>query len=165
MRMLMLGILAVALISLGCQQLGQSEVEEGATSKTADGEIPGTRSPNDLDPITAERWIDDVRVGRALDINGQVPTSEVTDTFSAVSTIHVSIEVTDAPAGSMIRLTVSDPTGDPVWSEEKPVSPGLSHLSFSVDGEELGPGTYRAGLIIGDEMIRSSSFVVKEDKA
>ena len=161
-RTLLLGVLAVALTCFGCH-LGQSGVEEGATTGTADGEIPGTRSPNDLDPITAELWIDDVRVGRGLDINGQVPIADVTDTFSEKATIHVSMEVTDAPAGSMVMMTVSDPAGVRLWSEEKPVSPGLSHLSFSLSGSELGPGDYRAELIVGDELVKSRSFLVKDD--
>ncbi len=153
--------MALALLSLGCglTQTG----EDGAIARTADREIPGTHSPYDLDPITAERWIDDVRVGRDLDVNNSVPEGALSNAFSADDPIHVSMEVTNAPAGTMVRMSVVDGrTRQRVWSQEAPVSPGRSHLSFSLSAEELGAGYFRAEVLVGDETVVARSFVVDE---
>lgn len=60
-------IVLAASLAIGC---GSDPVEPGATTATHDQEIPGTHAPNDLDPITAQRWVDDVRLGKALGQDG-----------------------------------------------------------------------------------------------
>src|SRR5688572_15612980 len=150
MRMdkLMAGLI-VSLLCVGCGT--QSEVEEGATTTTSAREIPGTHSPADLDPITAARWIDEVKIGRKVDANGQVPQTDVTDTFAANDRIHVSMEVTDAPSGSVIAVTlINKATGQRIWNEKKPVEAGRSHLTFILNASELGPGGYGAEVRVGD---------------
>ncbi len=156
--------LGTAILFVGCG-MTQSDVEEGATTKTSNMEIPGTHSPQDLDPITARRWIDDVKLGRKLDVNGHVAQTDVTDSFLANDPIHVSMEVTDAPSGSVIGMTVINTSnGQSVWTQQKPVEPGRSHLAFSMSGQELGAGEYRAEVRVGDEPVALRPFVVSSKK-
>lgn len=155
----------LTLFCIGCG-LMQSDVEPGATATTSASEIPGTHSPADLDPITAARWIDDVRVGRKVDANGQVPKVDVTDTFAADDRINLSMEVTDAPSGSVVAVTVvNKTTGQRVWSQEKPVEAGRSHLNFILSASELGPGGYGAEVRVGDEPVALRRFVVNDTQA
>jgi hypothetical protein len=156
--------LTLAFLCLGCG-LG-TEVENGATTRAADQEIPGTHAPDDLDPYTAQRWIDHVMVGRELDVNESVPSAGVTNSFATDDQIHVSMEVTDAPAGSVVAMTVINGlTGEQVWHEEKPIQAGRSHLAFSLDADDLGAGRYRAAVTVGDEEVANRAFVVNESKA
>jgi len=152
-------ILAVALICAGC---GFTQTaEDGAITRTSESEIPGTHSPEDLDPITAQRWIDDVQVGRALDMNNRVPGTASADTFTLSDTIYVSMEVTDAPAGSAVRVTIMNRvTGESLWSREKSVPPGRSHLHFNLGARTLGAGDYRVEVVVGDEPVATRSFKV-----
>jgi hypothetical protein len=151
--------LAVLGLATACAP-GAPEAEPGATPTTAPSELPGDNSPADLDAITAERWVDHVRLGRGLDPDGKVPDHMATDAFGADEEIWISMEVTDAPVGSRVRVNVRDPeTRQTVWTEERPVEPGASHLGFSID-EGLAPGDYRAEVIIGDERVADRTFQV-----
>jgi hypothetical protein len=159
-KLLVVAAAALAL-TIGCGT-GQDEpevVEPGATRTTAQGELPGDHAADDLNPVTAQRWVDHVRMGRGLDADGKVPDDMATDEFASHDPIWVSMEVTDAPVGSKIRLTVQDPdTNKTVWTAEKAVEPGASHLGFSID--DLAPGTYLAQVVIGDERVADRRFQV-----
>jgi hypothetical protein len=163
MTMLQKGTLAAALalaaLSIGCAGSDPQPTEPGATPTTADSELPGDNSASDLDPLTAERWVDHVRVGRGLDPDGKVPDHMATDAFGSDEEVWISMEVTDAPVGSRIRINVQDPdTRQTVWTAEKAVEPGASHLGFSID--DLAPGEYRAEVVIGDERVADRTFQV-----
>ncbi len=152
----------VAALAFGCAEEPAPAVEEGAPTAAQDREIPGTHSPNDLDPITAQRFVDRVRIGRDLDADGQVPTEAEGEEFDAASTVHVSLEATDAPAGSVIRLNVlEDGTERPVWTEELEVPAGRSFVNFTIDGGELASGAYRAEIVIGDETVANRDFRIR----
>jgi hypothetical protein len=145
---------------VGCGPGSARDREPGATNSTSGSEIPGAHSPEDLDPITAQRFIDHVRLGREVDSEGKVPEDGVASRFSAAEPIHVSMEVTDAPAGSVVRLSVRDASTDrTLWSEDGKVEGGRSYLTFTVD-DELAPGTYRVDVIIGDEVVARKEFQV-----
>lgn len=156
---------SLMLLCIACGGM-RSDVEEGATTTTSASEIPGAHAPADLDPITAQRWIDDVRVGRQVDARSQVPQTDVTDTFAADERIHVSMEVTDAPSGSVIAVTVIDgTTGRRLWGQEKPAEAGRSHLAFSLRASELSPGRYDVEVRVGDERVALRPLVVKDTQA
>ena len=144
-------IVLVCAAAVGC---GGGEAEPDATLETSDQEIQGASDRDDLDPVTAQSYVDHVQVGTSVDVNGKVADGMESDRFSPPETIFVSMEVTDAPAGSLIRLTLFDDAGDQeVWTEELPVQAGVSHLYFSLDADDIEPGAYRAEVIIGDERV------------
>jgi hypothetical protein len=158
------GLLGTGLLA-GCDEAPrESYVEPGATTRVSQGEIPGRQSPSDLSPITAQRYVDEVRLGRGLDPEGQVPRDLVSQTFASGSPIYLSMEVTDAPAGSLIQASLLDAaTAEKVWSAQKSVPAGQSYLSFKVD-DSLPRGSYRAQLIIGDETVALREFEVIEEQ-
>ncbi len=158
---LTLGLMGGLLLA-GCGSSPRGSVEPGATAAVSESEIPGRHSPDDLDPLTAQRFVDHVRLGRDVDVEGQVPPQLVARTFATGSPIYVSLEVTDAPAGSLIQVALVDSaTTEQVWSDRKPVPAGRSYLSFKVD-DRLPLGSYLARVTIGDETVARREFEVVE---
>jgi len=160
-----LTLLLVAGLSSACGT-SDSYVEPGATTTTHEREIPGANSPTDLDPLTAQRYIDHVRIGHEVDPEGQVPSGREAGAFRASEPLYVSMEVTDAPAGSKVRLSIRDrETNALVWSNEGTVEAGKSYLTFEVGSGKLAHGDYRADVIIGDETVARREFQVLEHNA
>jgi len=156
-----LAVLAATALSASCGPQAPGDAEPGAITETSRMEIPGAHSPDDLDPLTAQRWIDNVHLGRALDTSGKVPVAEEADRFATGEDVLLSMEVTDAPAGSIIQVAVfNSETQQNTWSDEKAVPAGQSHLNFSLSGDDLSPGRYRAEIIIGDETVAKRRFEV-----
>ena len=150
-------IIVLVGVTFGC---GSGYREAGATPAASDHEIPGTHAANDLDPLTAARYIDDVRLGHAIDPEGKVPQDVESSVFRAHDDVHLSMEVTDAPAGSEVLVSVYDAaTHALVWSDRKTVEPGRSYLDFVID-DDLEPGRYDTHVIVGDEVAANRSFEV-----
>jgi len=151
-------VIVLAGATFGCDRFGYREA--GAAPEASDQELPGSHSPGDLDPLTARGYIDDVRLGHALDPEGKVPTERETSVFHPRDDVHLSMEVTDAPAGSEVLVSVYDATTHAlVWSDRKVVKPGRSYLDFVID-DDLEPGRYETHVIIGDEVAANRPFQV-----
>jgi len=131
------------------------EPEPGATTEVVDREIPGMHASNDLDPVTANRWIDDVR------LDGTPTPGE----FHAGETVLVTMRVNDAPAGSVVRVSIHDAGDREVWVDERPVSREEPRLSFSITAHRLGSGAYEARVLVGDEIVARRSFAVTSSRA
>jgi hypothetical protein len=135
--------------------------EPEAPPSTSQEEIPGTTSPSDLSAPTAQSYVDDVYVGRQVDPNGEIPESQRSDSFRTGEKVVVGMEVTDAPAGSAVRVTVQDAdSNNQVWTAERDVPAGRTHMHFSIDEGKLPRGKYRAKVIIGDETVAERDFEV-----
>jgi len=165
----MLCVLAAAGLAVGCGDTSKEEtatLEEGATPRTAQHELDGTRDPSDLDPITAQRWIDNVRMGHGVDPAGKIPEDMNGDNFGTNDPVYISMEVTDAPAGSKVRVAIFDKATDrEVWTAEQSVAPGKTYLTFNIDRGKLPTGEYRAEVIVGDETVANRTFAVTEHRA
>jgi hypothetical protein len=136
--------------ALGC---AETSPEPGATTAIQEREIPGGHSPQDLDPLTAQRWIDEVRLGTSVDEQGSVVSGESQARFSPETPIYVSMRVADAPAGSVVRVAVYDAAEQEVWSEERSVGTEEPYLSFKIEEGRLDVGRYEARVIVGDERV------------
>jgi hypothetical protein len=156
-------IVLAAAFAIGCG--AEPVVEPGATSKTYSDEIPGTHAPNDLDPITAQRWIDDVRLGKMIGEDGVVAEEAAATRFNASEPIHVSMRVSDAPAGSVIKVAVLNQAGTEVWSDQRAVIAGAEHLQFTIDEGSLSAGSYETRVIVGDERVANKRFDVTATNA
>jgi hypothetical protein len=156
-----IAVIVVGLIAaVGCK----SEVEPGATTAVSHGEIPGQHSPSDLDPLTAQRFVDHVRVGSDVDPAGQVPQHLVANTFTSDVPIYVSLEVTDAPAGSLVEVALFDAAStEEVWSEQRTVDNDTPTMSFRIK-DRLPLGRYRAQVMIGDETVARREFIVVDER-
>ena len=146
---LCLSILAAA-VTLRC-----SEPEPGATTEVVEQEIPGTHDSRDLDPLTAHLWIDDVRLDGAV----------TPGRFGTGDTVLVSMRVTDAPSGSVVKVMILDAGSREVWADERQVRPKDPRLNFTVTGQRLGEGTYEARVLVGDEVVARRHFEVSSGHA
>lgn len=150
---------------VGCGRGASDDAEPGATTATYESEIPGRHSGDDIGPFTARRFVDHVRLGFELDAEDKVPDGRTARAFREGDAVHLSMEVTDAPAGSVIRVSIHDAATDRrMWDEERTVAPGKSYLGFSLD-RALTPGTYRADVIIGDEVVARREFQISHREA
>ena len=135
--------------------------EPNAPPTTSKAELPGTSSESDLSAVTAERYVDDVYLGHRVDPTGEIPQDQRSERFRKGEDVVIGMEVTDAPAGSAIRVTVQSADSEQqVWTAERPVPAGQTHMHFDVDENKLSQGKYRAKVIIGDETVAERDFEV-----
>jgi hypothetical protein len=106
--------------------------------------------------------IDQVRLGFGLNREGRVSTGCAASTFSLSDPIHLSMQVTDAAAGSVVHVSVRDVlTKRIAWSEARPVTPGSSFLTFEI-GRALAVGRYQAESTLGGAATTPWTFVVHD---
>jgi hypothetical protein len=154
---------AVVMVLAGCAESDKpvEPAEPGAVQKTHRGEIDGRHDGTDLDSITAQRWVDRVHVGRTVNPSGKIEEADRADVFRPGESVYLSMEVTDAPAGSAVQVSVVDAeTENQLWSDTKQVEAGRSHLVFQIDPAKLGSGEYRAEVYVGDERVARREFEI-----
>jgi hypothetical protein len=106
--------------------------------------------------------IDQVRLGFGLNPEGRVSPGCAASTFSLHDPIHLSMQVTDAAAGSVVHVSVRDVVTQRIaWSEARPATPGHSFLTFEIGGA-LAVGRYRAESTFGGEARNPRPFVVHD---
>ena len=111
---------------------------------------------------TTSSRIDQVQLGFGLDLDGRVSPGCATSTFSQNDPIHLSMQVTNARAGSVVLVSVRDVvTRRVAWSEARPVTAGRSFLTFEI-GRKLAVGRYRAESTLGGETTNPREFVVHD---
>ena len=110
----------------------------------------------------APNFIDQVWLGFALNLEGRVSPGCAASTFSLRDPIHLSMQVNDASADSVLRVSVRDVVSHRiVWSEARPVTPGRSSHTFAI-GRELAVGRYSVESSLGGPATSPRSFVVHE---
>ncbi len=104
--------------------------------------------------------IEQLRLGFGLDLEGNVTPGCTASSFGVHDPIHLSLKIGEAPAGSVVRVSVRDTvTRHVAWSQEKPVPAGHSYLTFEI-GRNLAEGRYRAESTVGDETASTRDFLV-----
>ena len=117
----------VSIVAVGC---GRDETAEPpATTTTV--EQPGTTSPADVAPTTAQSWIDDVTIGSELAADGSMVPGKTGDDFAPGQPIHLTMEVGDAPPASSVKVVWYGPNETKINEENKPVVSGQKYLSFT----------------------------------
>lgn len=158
---LALGTLLVA--SFGCKK-AEYTTETGATQppQTATtAEIAGTTNPNDLSPITAQYYIDDVKVGNGMGTDGLIGTDMTTDLFTAGQPIYLTMKVNDAPATAGVKVVWYGPNDTKINEESKSIALGSKTLSFEAPNtSKWAIGGYHAEVWIGDEKVKSENFKI-----
>lgn len=156
-------LVLVSIVAVGC---GRDETAEPpATTTTV--EQPGTASPSDIAPTTAQSWIDDVTIGSELAADGSMVAGRTGDDFAPGQPIHLTMEVGDAPPASTVKVVWYGPNETKINEENKPVVSGQKYLSFTAqDTASWAKGDYRAEVWIGDEKVNTQQFqIVDADKA
>lgn len=109
--------------------------------------------------VNASR-LDQVRLGFGLDTEGRVSSGCAASTFALRDPIHLSMQVTDATAGSVVSVSIREVNTNRVaWSEERPVPLGNSYQTFAI-GRGIAKGRYRAVSSLGGEATKPWPFVV-----
>lgn len=155
-----LSIAAMALVGVIAFGCGRDETAEPpATTTTV--EQPGTTSPSDIAPTTAQSWIDDVTIGHELAADGSMATGKGGDDFAPGQPIYVTMEVGDAPPNSTVKVVWYGPNETKIGEENKPVVAGQKYLSFETkDTAKWAKGDYRAEVWIGDEKVNTQQFQI-----
>lgn len=137
---------------------GRDETAEPpATTTTV--EQPGTASPSDIAPTTAQSWLDDVTIGSELGADGAMATGKTGDDFAPGQPIHIAIETGDAPPNSVVKIVWYGPNETKIGEENKPVVAGQKYLNFTAtDTASWAKGDYRAEVWIGDEKVNTQQF-------
>ena len=151
---------AMTVVAFGC---GRDETAEPpATTTTA--EQAGTTSPSDVNPVTAQTWIDDVTMGSELAADGSMATGKTGDDFAPGQTAYLTMEVGDAPPNSQVKVVWYGPNETKIGEDTKPVVSGQKYLNFSADTKGWAKGDYRAEVWIGDEKVNTQQFNIVDAK-
>ena len=152
-------ILSVTMVFVAC---GRDETAEPPAS-TVTTEQAGTASPSDIAPTTAQSWIDDVTIGSELAADGSMVVGKTGDDFAPGQTVHLSMEVGDAPPNSIVKVVWYGPNETKIGEENKPVVAGQKYLAFSSgDTKSWAKGDYRAEVWIGVEKVNTQQFNITD---
>lgn len=106
--------------------------------------------------------VDQVHLGFGLDPQGRVSPGCVASTYSLHDPIHLSMQVSDAVAGSLVQVSVRNvATQGLAWHEARQVASGRSSLTFAI-GRDLPVGRYRVDTTLGGVATNAREFAVHE---
>jgi hypothetical protein len=164
-----LALAALVTASFGCMKTETTEGRSPQTATTA--EIAGTTNPDDLNPIAAHAYIDDVTMGHMLNADGtmmaghmsgetgDMPMEHVSDTFAPGQPVHLSMRVSDAPADAAVKVVWYGPNDTLIAEDQKNIPAGATILAFSATDTSKWPiGDCRAEVWIGDEKVSTKQF-------
>ncbi|HXG57451.1 MAG TPA: hypothetical protein VNL91_00315 [Thermoanaerobaculia bacterium] len=151
-----------ALVMGGCKKTEETVGADTAPGQTTTtGEIAGTASPGDLNPVSAQAYVDDVTIGHEVGSDGTIPAGHTGDDFKAGDPIHVAMKVKDAPAGAAVKVVWMGPNETKIGEEQKDVPPGATSLTFTASNtRRWAKGDYRAEVWIGDERVNTQQFQI-----
>jgi len=156
-------------VGIACRTHEQAQVDDPDDTATVatEKEIPATDREGDLNPIEAQTMIDDVTIGKEVGTDGMIATEDQGDDFAPGQTVYLTMNVADAPAGSVVKVAWYGPGEQKVGDQEKTVETGAKYLTFeTADTSSWQKGDYRAEVWIGDEKVNTQQFqIVDADKA
>jgi hypothetical protein len=140
-----------------------SQSSEGAVTQTTEQEIAGTSNANDLNPMSAQKMIDDVTIGHKVEADGTIAAANQGDDFAPGDPVYIVMKVADAPASSKVKVAWYGPGETKIADEEKPVPAGAKNLQFEqTKTKSWAKGDYRAEVWIGDEKVNTQEFNVTD---
>jgi hypothetical protein len=157
--LLLIGLLPFA---LACQTTEEAEVDdaEDTAPVTSEQEAPGTEHAEDLNPVEAQTMVDDVTIGTMAGADGMIALENQTDDFAPGEKVVLSMNVSDAAAGTAVKVAVFGPGEVRVTENEQQVAEGAKYLTFEVDTTGWEKGDYRGEVWIGDEKVNTQQFQV-----
>lgn len=167
-RTLLVGVALIGIVAFGCKKAEEGAQPESGDTATAatTSEIPGTTSPNDLNPVRAQSYIDDVTIGHEVAADGTIPTGKTGDDFAPGQKVNITMKVNNAPAGTAVKVVFYGPGEKKVGEETKQVATGATYLAFQQATKGWPKGDYRAEVWTGDEKVNTQEFqIVDRGKA
>jgi hypothetical protein len=150
MRLIQVSFVALAgglLAAGGCSRDSQQAAQQPE---------PAPDVTTDTNPITAESWVDDVRLSSA----GSTMVDQ-DDRFTVGESFQLSMRIDDAPAGTQVTAYWYGPDNQPVAYETKSAAADGQRLTFTQDNTHFWKaGTYRAEIWVGDEKVEEESFEI-----
>ena len=159
-------ILATTL-TFACKQKDESGATPAPTATAAStSEIPGTTSPNDLSPMKAQSFIDDVTIGHEVAADGTIPAGKTGDNFVPGQKVYITMKVNNAPANTAVKVVFNGPPGTTkIADETKNVPTGATFLKFEKDTKGWPKGDYSADIFAGDEKVNTQHFNLADASA
>ena len=154
--------MALALVLFaGCKKTDEAATGAAETATTATTtEIAGTQSPNDLNPVRAQAFVDDFTIGHEVGADGTIPTGRTGDDFAPGQPVHIAMKVKDAPAGTAVKVVFFGPGETNLGEETKNTTAGQTTLAFTKDTKGWAKGDYRAEVWAGDEKVNTQQFQI-----
>lgn len=131
---------------------------DGANNNVIVPEVAPATTPG---PLTAQAWVDDFSIGKTVGPEGVVTDDE--DTFAPGETVHLTMQVDDAPAGAAITVQWFGPEDASLGEETKTVAGEQATMAFTKETTEWSQGDYRAEVWVGDEKVNEQHFEVDAD--
>ena len=160
-------LLAMLLVSalpltVACRTNETAETDDADDTATAttEQEVAGADQANDLNPVEAQTFVDDVTIGKNV-VDGMIPTEAQGDDFAPGETVNVAMKVADAPAGTKVKVVWFGPGETRINEETKSVNAGEQYLTFqAADTASWQKGDYRAEVWVGDEKVNQQQFQI-----
>lgn len=150
-------------LAAACRTNDQAETDDqdDTAAMTTEQEIAGVDQPNDLNPVEAQTFIDDVTLGKKVGADGMIAAEDQGDDFAPGESVHLTMKVGDAPAGSRVKVVWYGPGEQRIAEEEKEVVPGDQYLTFqAANTGSWQKGDYRAEVWVGDEKVNQQQFQI-----
>ncbi len=151
---------------MGCnkpEQMSEGATPDNGPTAVSTQEIPGTSSPNDITPMTANAYIDNVTIGHAMAVDGTIPAGKTGDDFAPGQTVYLAMKVNDAPANAKVKVVWYGPGDAKIAEEEKNVNVGDKYMTFEAkDTKGWAKGDYRAEIWVGDENANTQHFNITD---
>src|SRR5512145_1230869 len=119
MNRIVTSALAIACVAMSMPSMADDKHPAGEKEK------PGISKPGDVSPPVAQAMVDDVNIGVTLDGNGRVPASNGPDNFLPGEDIYLTMDVSDAPAGTAIRVVWIGPEDKAIDTQVQKVAAGV----------------------------------------
>lgn len=169
-RILTLMLAAGLPLAVACskpqQEVAKYDQNQPAT-QPQEQEIPGTtnNNPNDLSSTKAQSYVDDVTIGRQAEADGTISSQNQTDDFAPGQNVVLAMKVSDAPAGTRVKVDWYGPNDMKLDTTEKGIDAGQTFLVFENNKtSEWKKGDYRADVYVGDEKVASQNFNIVDKK-
>ena len=108
MTLLLASMLPVALACSTPERAEPGDPDDTAP-RTTEKEVAGVDEPGDLNPVEAQTMIDDVTIGKMAGADGMIAVENQTDDFAPGSPVVLSMNVSDATAGSAVKVACLRP--------------------------------------------------------
>jgi len=166
LRLAIFLVVAVTFLSFGCKKTDEATTGSAETATAAStSEIPSTTSPNDLNPVRAQSYVDDVTIGHQVAADGTIPTGQTGDNFTPGQKVFIAMKVKDAPANTAVKVVYNGPPDKKVGEETKNVPAGATYLTFEKDTKGWPKGDYSADVFVGDEKVNTQHFNIVDASA
>jgi hypothetical protein len=104
--------------------------------------------------------VDDVTIGKKVGADGMIAMEDQGDDFAPGEKIFLTMNISDAAAGSSVKVDWYGPGETKIGEETKPIAAGAKYLTFEGDTTGWQKGDYRAEVWIGDEKVNTQQFQV-----